>query len=321
MSQKEITTPAKILGFYIAKGFFGRVSAVRGSVLGDSYKTNFTLPDKRYKLETNEGNLVDCGLYVALKNGSHDSSGSNNHSNMNYRSDTLVICCEGSGGQYQLLKRICTPLTAGYTVLGWDFPAHGSSTGLFYPDEVVSAADTVMLFALNILGYTADNIVLFGFSFGGFIASWLSHRYPNVKGVILDACPDKMSTLAEETQGILVTLLRSPFMEIVKAEFDYETMQHLAHYHGPVVIVRRLRDEIMHVSKGNLTDDLFEKLSRQRFLRNSTTRISHPHLKASTHLVDFDSDHCSSLPASVFDHFDKNTLKDEDIKNNIHLSC
>jgi hypothetical protein len=70
---------------------------------------------QRFKLETHEGNHIDS-LFIDRRN----------HSNEKGRK--LVICCEGNAGFYEV-GIMCTPIDAGYSVLGWNHPGFGGSTG------------------------------------------------------------------------------------------------------------------------------------------------------------------------------------------------
>lgn len=44
--------------------------------------------------------------------------------------------------------------------------------------------DVVMQFAINKLGFLPENILLFGWSIGGYSSLWASTQYPDVKGVV-----------------------------------------------------------------------------------------------------------------------------------------
>ena len=61
---------------------------------------------------------------------------------------TLVVSCEGNAGFYEV-GMAKTPLDAGYSVLGWNHPGFGGSTGSPFPDQEANAIDTVMQFAIN----------------------------------------------------------------------------------------------------------------------------------------------------------------------------
>ena len=71
---------------------------------------------------------------------------------------TLVICCEGNAGFYEI-GIMATPITCGYSVLGWNHPGFYGSTGRPYPDQEKMAVDSVMQFAINKLGFKVEDIV------------------------------------------------------------------------------------------------------------------------------------------------------------------
>ena len=77
-----------------------------------------------------------------------------------------------------------TPIEGNYSVLGWNHPGFGGSTGIPFPSQEQNAIDCVMQFSINHLKFSPDNIVLFGWSIGGYSASWAAMNYPDVKGVV-----------------------------------------------------------------------------------------------------------------------------------------
>lgn len=107
-----------------------------------------------------------------------------------------MICSEGNAGFYEIGVMV-TPLNAGYSVLGWNHPGFGGSTGLPYPQNDINAMDVVIKFAVERLGFSLDEIILFGWSIGGFPSSWAAMQYPDIKGIVLDASFDDILPLAE----------------------------------------------------------------------------------------------------------------------------
>merc|ERR1711962_1611425 len=101
----------------------------------------------------------------------------------------LVITCEGNAGFYEV-GMATTPIEAGYSVLGWNHPGFGGSTGTPLPDQETNAVDAVMQFAILELGFSPNQIIVHGWSIGGFSASWVAMNYPDIKAVILDATFD-----------------------------------------------------------------------------------------------------------------------------------
>lgn len=56
--------------------------------------------------------------------------------------------------------------------------------GMPFPEQEQNAIDIVMQFAIHSLGFTPQNIVLFGWSIGGYTTSWAAMSYPDVKAVV-----------------------------------------------------------------------------------------------------------------------------------------
>lgn len=55
-----------------------------------------------------------------------------------------------------------TPIEGKYSVLGWNHPGFGGSTGMPFPEQEQNAVDAVMQFAINRLGFSPENIILYG---------------------------------------------------------------------------------------------------------------------------------------------------------------
>lgn len=58
--------------------------------------------------------------------------------------------------------------------------------------------NAVMQFAFS-RGFAERDIVVFGWSIGGFPATWLAANYPNIRGLVLDASFDHVLPLAYAT--------------------------------------------------------------------------------------------------------------------------
>lgn len=69
---------------------------------------------ERFKIKTVDNNEIDT-MFINKRNTSSPNG------------NTLVICCEGNAGFYEIGIAI-TPIEAGYSVLGWNHPGFGGST-------------------------------------------------------------------------------------------------------------------------------------------------------------------------------------------------
>ena len=92
---------------------------------------------KRYKVIASDGNTIDLMAF--------DKRSSE-------KGQTLVISCDGNAGFYEI-GVLGTPLELGYSVIGWNHPGFGGSTGSPYPQNEANAANAVMQFAINELGF------------------------------------------------------------------------------------------------------------------------------------------------------------------------
>lgn len=206
----------------------------------------------RHKLKSHDGNHIDS-MFI-------DRRGSTPNG------DYLVIGCEGNGGFYEI-GTILTPLEAGYSVLGWNHPGFGGSTGIPYPDQDVAAIDVVVKFAMDKLEFAPSQIIIYGWSIGGFTATWAGMHFPNIHGLVIDASFDHILPLA---RGTFPSFLY-PFIEMaVKQHFDLDNSRHLKQYQGPILLIRRSQDEVIasdpyNSPPTNRANQLLIDLLKQRF--------------------------------------------------------
>merc|ERR1719187_1795333 len=188
---------------------------------------------QRFKLVTRDKNEIDT-MFVEQRDKDNGK--------------TLVICCEGNAGFYEI-GSMATPLQAGYSVLGWNHPGFYGSTGTPYPDQETHAVDAVMQFAINNLGFKVENIVVTGWSIGGFTSTWLAMNYPEIKGLVLDATFDSLLPLAVPRMPACMAGLVT---RAVSKYINLNVKDQLEKYPGPVRLIRRAHDEMICTSQGEL---------------------------------------------------------------------
>ncbi|XP_022910096.1 phosphatidylserine lipase ABHD16A isoform X2 [Onthophagus taurus] len=206
---------------------------------------------KRYKLLARDGNEIDS-MFVDKRGLSHNGS-------------TLVICCEGNAGFYEV-GVMGTPIEAGYSVLGWNHPGFAGSTGTPYPSQEQNAIDIVVQFAIHKLGFNPENIILFGWSIGGYTSSWAAMNYPDIKGVVLDASFDDILPLAvNHMPRWAESVVRTAIREYI----NLNNFEQLTKYSGPILLYRRTRDEVMCISEDDISsnrgNNLLLKLLKYRY--------------------------------------------------------
>ncbi|XP_018367776.1 PREDICTED: protein ABHD16A isoform X1 [Trachymyrmex cornetzi] len=259
--------PCKLLSYVVAHTFAGKL-IYPGSISFIGWALGSTLVKgridllkqggERFKLMTVDKNQIDA-LFVDRRNKS--ASG-----------NILVITCEGNCGFYET-GIISTPLTKGYSVLGWNHPGFGSSTGAPYPDQEENTIDCIMRFAIERLNFPEERIILYGWSIGGYTATWAAMNYPSIHSLILDATFDDVLPLAIKTMSpSLEGLVRN----IIRDYFNLNIAEQLNRYNGTVLLVRRTDDEILCIPNNSLAGNRGNMLLMKLLLRR------YPHLFSET---------------------------------------
>uniref|UniRef100_A0A8C7NLG4 Abhydrolase domain containing 16A, phospholipase n=1 Tax=Oncorhynchus mykiss TaxID=8022 RepID=A0A8C7NLG4_ONCMY len=154
---------------------------------------------------------------------------------------TLVICCEGNAGFYEV-GCMNTPLEGGYSVLGWNHPGFAGSTGVPFPQNEANAMDVVIQFAVHKLGFQLSDIMVYAWSIGGFTASWAVMSYPEIQALVLDASFDDLLPLALK---VMPDSWRPLVTHTVRQYMNLNSAEQLCKYQGPVLLIRRTKDEII----------------------------------------------------------------------------
>ncbi|XP_013189456.1 phosphatidylserine lipase ABHD16A isoform X2 [Amyelois transitella] len=205
---------------------------------------------QRTKLRTADGNDIDT-MFV------------DNRGRSGNKGKTLVVCCEGNSGFYEI-GIMTTPIRAGYSAVGWNHPGFAGSTGIPYPSQEENAIDAVLQYSINELKFEPDHIIMYGWSIGGYSATWAAVNYP-VKGLVLDATFDDLLPLAQNVMPSSWSLL---VKEVVRSHVDLHVAELIKKYTGAVQLVRRTDDEIICLSPGvlatNRGNDLLATLIEHR---------------------------------------------------------
>ncbi|XP_066592600.1 phosphatidylserine lipase ABHD16A isoform X2 [Prorops nasuta] len=246
-----LTLPCKFVSFIVAHTFAikmmypGSISIMNWVLRSTLLKGRIDLIKQgaeRFKLITADNNQIDA-IFIDRRNKSTNGN-------------ILVITCEGNCGFYEN-GIITTPLSKGYSLLGWNHPGFGCSTGAPYPIQEENAIDCIMRFAIDHLKFQEQQIILFGWSIGGYTATWAAMNYPSIKSLILDATFDDVlplayATMSSSLEGIVRNVIRD-YLNLNIAE----------------QLNRRTEDEIIctpsNVLAGNRGNMLLTKLLIRRY--------------------------------------------------------
>uniref|UniRef100_A0A0N5BWU9 AB hydrolase-1 domain-containing protein n=1 Tax=Strongyloides papillosus TaxID=174720 RepID=A0A0N5BWU9_STREA len=273
---------------------------------------------KRMVLLTPEKDIIDSVFF------DRRSTGNNN-------GKYLVICSEGNAGFYEVgLVNGVHPL--GYSVMGWNTPGFVESIGETYPHRIAAAIDTVFQNALA-QGFREEDIIVYGWSIGGYPSTWLAANYPKIKHLILDATFDDVLPLAKLR---MPEFFEGAVIHAIRTYLNLPVSSQLEHYKGEVTIIRRLRDEMIITKplgsynekiSSNRANDLLKKLILSRHstmfktrpelirhidiwlavdeisrlsLRDEDPEIEKVYKICSKHFIDVDLGHNDPLSSNIF---------------------
>ncbi|CAH8662454.1 unnamed protein product [Heterobilharzia americana] len=215
---------------------------------------------RRVGFSTRDGEFVEA-FYADRRGSNRISSESASVANGDSKGEVLILCCEGNGG-YPEIGTPLVPLEQGYSVLGWNHPGFGESTGLPFPEKEQNAVEACFLFAVHRLNFQPEQIYLFG-----------CHELSDIAGLILDATFDNIDELSKRSAPSAF----EPVLEaVVKDYLDLNNLSHVTNYDGPVLIIRRSDDEI--ISTG---DNPSRATNRGNFLLIGLMKHRFPYLMTS----------------------------------------
>merc|ERR1711935_710973 len=110
---------------------------------------------------------------------------------------------EGNAG-FMEVGSFTSVMASQYSTLGWNHPGFGDSTGTPYPVNDGAAMVAVVEYAINQLGFDEKNVVLYGWSIGGYSVVFGARHFPNLRGVYLDATFDDVMPLAEHVMSPVI---------------------------------------------------------------------------------------------------------------------
>jgi pimeloyl-ACP methyl ester carboxylesterase len=154
-----------------------------------------------------------------------------------------VLFFQGNGGNLSLMTGHLAFLNAlGLNVLAVDYPGYGPSSGR--PDEevVYQSAEALWQEAVR-RGAAPQTILIYGFSLGGGVASYLAQKHPPAALVL-----DSTFTRLRDVPGHAWPGLK-PYFKLVLGE-AFDTLGRLDHIHCPLLVIHSPEDEIVPFDLG-----------------------------------------------------------------------
>ena len=129
----------------------------------------------------------------------------------------------------------------GYSTLLVDYRGYGKSSGKPSEEGTYRDADAAWRWLTQTRGIPAKNVVLFGESLGGGVASWLAARN-EPRALVLASTFTSAVDLGAEVYGFLPVRLIS--------RFKYSTLERLRDVHSPVLVLHSPDDDIIPYAHG-----------------------------------------------------------------------
>lgn len=151
----------------------------------------------------------------------------------NKNSNKIILLCHGNYGNISHKEgKMIDMRNLGYSVLAFDYSGYGKSGGV--PNEQRLYDDASMMVALLRQTYQPDQIIIYGESLGGPIATYVARRY-SIPTLILEAPLPSVKILIKNKYPVI------SFISFLFPEFDTEA--YLKGYKGKSLIMHSVDDK------------------------------------------------------------------------------
>lgn len=154
---------------------------------------------------------------------------------------TILFLHGNAGNISHRLDSIAIFNELGFDTFIFDYRGYGQSGGSTSEEGTYVDAESAWLYLVEQRGVAPHDIVIFGRSLGGAIASWLAARY-DAGGVIVESS----FTSAADMAASLYPFLPARYLVRLK----YPADEYIAHARSPVLVVHSRDDEIIPFHMG-----------------------------------------------------------------------
>lgn len=147
----------------------------------------------------------------------------------------IILICHGNGGNISYEEsRMVALRNLGYSVLAFDYSGYGKSGGV--PSEQQLYDDASAMVALLRQNYNPEQIIIYGVSIGGPVATYIARRY-SIPTLILESPLPSIQALIES---------KYPMFSFVKPLFpEFDTSSYLDGFRGKSLLLHSLTDEVI----------------------------------------------------------------------------
>ncbi len=160
----------------------------------------------------------------------------------------VILFCHGNAGNIShRLESIQLFHRLGLGVFIFDYRGYGLSDGKPTEHGTYQDAEAAWWYLTKQRRVNPGEIIIFGRSIGGAVASWLAQKHPS-GALILESTFTSLPNIAASLYPYLPVRLL--------LRFEYNTSEHLSRIYCPVLIVHSPDDEIMPFRQGQLLFDM-----------------------------------------------------------------
>lgn len=154
----------------------------------------------------------------------------------------IVVLSHGNAGNISNRIDIAKFLSeAGVSVLIYDYRGYGQSSGKPSEEGLYRDIEAVVNFLKTEKGYSEQQMIMYGRSMGGAIASYAATQF-NVGGLVLDSAFKNLKAMVSDLY---------PFVPSFLASYEFPTEKYLQQLSGiPVMIMHSPNDTIVDISHG-----------------------------------------------------------------------
>ncbi len=154
----------------------------------------------------------------------------------------VVLFCHGNGGNIShLLERIRVFHDLGLSTFVFDYRGYGLSEGAPTEQGTYLDAEAAWNYLVREQGVEAGEILVYGWSLGGPIATWLAQRHTPAK-LVLESTFTSIPDLGQDLYPLFPARLLS--------RYEYNTLDCLSRVSCPLLVVHSLEDDLIPFAHG-----------------------------------------------------------------------
>lgn len=157
------------------------------------------------------------------------------------RAAALVF--QGNGGNMSyLMPQLRALRSLGLTVMTVDYPGYGESEGHPTVDNAYQTAEALWRHAVS-RGFEPEDIIIYGFSLGGGVASYLAEKH-SPAALVLDSTFTRLRDVPSEHMPLF-----KPYLKLVLGDL-LDTQKRLADIRVPLLVIHRPEDTVVPYDLG-----------------------------------------------------------------------